>query len=191
MIPSLFFLLFSLLIVGCAIGPDYERPAISEPEGFRNQAADALDTHSLADTPWWELFHDEELQILIRTALEENNDLLLAMARIEEARAELGITRSGLFPHLEGEAGFSKRRIPGTLIPGTSQSTDLTSEIYNLGGALSWELDLWGRIRRATEASRAKLLASQDHESQEPLRPPVHQQRRKRPRPRRLQALQP
>jgi multidrug efflux system outer membrane protein len=161
-IPFPPFLLFSLLMVGCAIGPDYERPAISQPEEFRNQTAGALDTHSLADTPWWELFHDEALQILIRTALEENNDLLLAMARIDEARAELGITRSGLFPRLEGKGSFSKRRIPGTLIPGTSQSTDLTSEIYNLGGALSWELDLWGRIRRATEASRARLLATQE-----------------------------
>ena len=162
MIAPVFFLLLSLLITGCAIGPDYERPTTSEPEKFRNQAGEALDTRSLADTPWWELFHDEELQILIRTALKENNDLLLAIARIDEARAELGVTRSGIFPQLEGTGEFSKRRTPGTLIPGTSQNTDLTSEIYILQGALSWELDIWGQIRRATEVSRARLLATQE-----------------------------
>ena len=162
MIAPVFFLLLSLLMAGCAIGPDYERPATSEPERFQNQTEDALATHSLADTPWWELFHDTELQSLIRTALKENNDLLLAIARIDEARAELGITRSGIFPQLEGTGSFSKQRTPGTLIPGISQNTDLTSEIYILEGALSWELDIWGQIRRATEASRAKLLASQE-----------------------------
>jgi multidrug efflux system outer membrane protein len=162
MFLSLFFLLSSLVFSGCTIGPDYERPNISQPEGFRNQPAEALDTNSLADTPWWELFQDEELQVLIRTALEENKDLLLALARIEEARAELGITQSSLFPTIEGEAGFSKRRIPGTLFPGTDQDTHLSSKIYNLGGALSWEVDLWGQLRRASEASRARLLASQE-----------------------------
>ena len=101
--PSILTMVIPILFTGCMIGPDYERPTIQEPEAFRNQPEKVIDTNSLAEMPWWELFQDKILQDLIRTALEENKDLRLAVARIKEARSELGITQSDLFPQVEGE----------------------------------------------------------------------------------------
>ena len=148
-------------LASCAIGPDYERPTVPEPTVFRSQPLETIDMSSLADMPWWELFQDEQLQALIRTALEENKDLRLAVARVEEARAEVGVTRSDLFPQLEGDARYERRRIPSTLIPGLPRDVKLDTDTYALGGSLSWEIDIWGQLRRATEASRARLLASE------------------------------
>lgn len=160
--PSILTMVIPIFFAGCLLGPDYERPTILEPEAFRNQTEEAIDTNSLAEMPWWELFQDEILQDLIRTALEENKDLRLAVARIEEARSELGITKSDLFPQVQGEGAYTRQRIPGTLFPGTSADTSLNTSSYNVGGSLSWEIDLWGQIRRATEASWAKLFASEE-----------------------------
>ncbi len=160
--PSILTMVIPIFFAGCLLGPDYERPTILEPEAFRNQTEEAIDTNSLAEMPWWELFQDEILQDLIRTALEENKDLRLAVARIEEARSELGITTSDLFPQVQGEGAYMRQRIPGTLFPGTSADTSLNTSSYNVGGSLSWEIDLWGQIRRATEASWAKLFASEE-----------------------------
>ena len=94
----------------CAIGPDYERPFIPDPETFRTQPQDDVDTTSLAEMPWWDLFRDDELHYLIRTALQENKDLMIAAARIDEARGELGVTRSALFPQFDAKAAYSTRR---------------------------------------------------------------------------------
>jgi multidrug efflux system outer membrane protein len=154
--------LLIILWTGCTIGPDYERPIVPEPETFRSEAEEAIDMTSLADMPWWDLFQDKELQNLIRIALEENKDLQVAVVRVDEARAEVGITRSVLFPQLESDASYTRTGINSVSIPGENGKTDIATDIYRLGGSLSWEIDIWGQLRRATEAARAELLASEE-----------------------------
>ena len=161
------FILALVLVViwtGCAIGPDYERPYIPDPEQFRSQPQEEkkVDPTSLAEMPWWELFEDEELHYLIRTALQENKDLMIAAARVDEARGELGVTRSQLFPQFDAQARFSRRGIPSALIPGEAGDINLETDIYQIGGSLSWELDVWGQLRRATEGARAELMATEE-----------------------------
>ena len=112
--------------------------------------------------PWWDLFQDEELHYLIRTALLENKDLMIAAARVEEAKGELGVTRSALFPQFGADAAYSYRGIPSALIPGEPGDINLQTDIYRIGGSLSWEIDVWGQLRRAAEASRAELLATEE-----------------------------
>lgn len=149
---------------GCAIGPDYERPYVPDPEQFRSQPQEEkeIDPTSLAEMPWWELFQDEELHYLIRTALQENKDLMIAAARVDEARGKLGVTRSQLFPQIDAETSYTYRGLPSALIPGEAGNINLDTSIYRIGGAVSWELDVWGQLRRATEASRAELLATEE-----------------------------
>ncbi|NIO07069.1 MAG: TolC family protein, partial [Deltaproteobacteria bacterium] len=107
-----------------------------------------IDPTSLAELPWWELFEDEELHYLIRTAIQENKDLMIAAARVEEARGELGVTRSVLFPQFDAQASYAYRGIPSALIPGEPGDIILETDIYRIGGSLSWELDVWGQLRR-------------------------------------------
>ena len=122
-------LLSVVVWTGCAIGPDYERPFIPDPEEFRAQPQEEVDTTSLAEMPWWELFQDKELHYLIRVALQENKDLLMAAARVEEARGELGVTRSALFPQLGAQARYSYRGIPSALIPGEPGDINLERKV--------------------------------------------------------------
>jgi multidrug efflux system outer membrane protein len=148
------------VLAGCAIGPDYKRPAVIEPQTFRGQAT--AEAASLADAAWWEVFQDPILKELIREALRNNYDVRIAAARVQEARAGFVATRSDLFPSLDygGAAGRSNAS-PGLLgTPGRQAPT--TSNFYSLTLAMSWELDVWGRIRRSTEAARATLLATED-----------------------------
>ncbi len=140
-----------VVLFGCTLGPDYERPVMSEPASHRSQAATVKDDQSLANLQWWELFKDEQLQTLIKTAIEENNDLRLAVARVDEARAQLGLSRSELFPQVNAEGSASRGKTAG--VTGNTLSTQV---------ALSYEVDIWGRLRRGTEAARAELLASEE-----------------------------
>jgi outer membrane protein, multidrug efflux system len=150
------------LVSGCAVGPNYARPAVATPATFRAEPAHA-DLASLADVKWFELFKDERLQELIRTALVQNFDLRSAVVRVELARANLGITWADQFPTIEASAGMTAQRSAGSdsspRPPGFSQSRTFGTVSANL---LSFEIDVWGRLRRATEAARADLLAS-DH----------------------------
>ncbi|MDQ2775240.1 MAG: efflux transporter outer membrane subunit [Acidobacteriota bacterium] len=149
------FLPFVLLLIlaGCTVGPNYQRPKVTVPGDYRNQSADQPATaESLGDEKWWTVFHDEELQKLIRTALQQNYDVRTAAARILQAQAQLTITRSGQFPTFSGQAGFTSERIPGF---------GISADILALEGAGSWTPDFWGQYRRATEAARANLLATE------------------------------
>jgi outer membrane protein, multidrug efflux system len=148
------------VLAGCAIGPDYKRPAVIEPQTFRGQAT--AEAASLADAAWWEVFQDPILKELIREALRNNYDVRIAAARVQEARAGFVATRSDLFPSLDyGGAAGRSNATPGLLgTPG--QQAPTTSNFYSLTLAMSWELDVWGRIRRSTEAARATLLATED-----------------------------
>jgi NodT family efflux transporter outer membrane factor (OMF) lipoprotein len=153
------------LLGGCTVGPNYQRPKIATPAQFR--APDPLppqEAFSLADLKWFELFHDDQLQALIKTALVQNYDLRIAVARVEEARANLGITRSNQFPQFSASGGVEINRlsrdgatpIPPVLLP--DQNRNFGEASLNL---LSFEVDLWGRLRRATEAARANLLSAE------------------------------
>ena len=145
-------------IAGCTLGPDYRQPDASPPTAFRSQLSPA-DASSLADLPWWEVFGDEALQRLITEALGNNYDLQIAVARIEQARALLGVTRSQYYPQV-GYEGFAEgdRAVLPREDGGSASNTYGT-----LGGLLSfgWEFDVWGRIKRAEEASRARLLGQE------------------------------
>jgi multidrug efflux system outer membrane protein len=148
------------LLGGCAIGPDYKRPAVAEPETFRGQAtAEAV---SLADAPWWEIFRDPILKDLIQEALRNNYDVRIAAARVQEARANFVVSRSDLYPSLDYGAGVSRGKVlPGILGSPGGQAPE-ASNFYSATLTMSWELDIWGRIRRSTEAARAILLATED-----------------------------
>ena len=144
----------SYLLAGCMVGPNYHRPAAPTP-GFRdlgkNSQAQAQ-IASYADLPWWDVFKDPKLQDLIRIALKENYDLQIATERIVAARAQVAITRSSLFPQISGDATFS----------GGKEGTFQTKfNFLELTADAAFQVDFFGRIRRATEAARAQLLATQ------------------------------
>jgi len=154
------------LLAGCAVGPKYRKPIVQPPSVFRGDTvrATAPDPDSLADLKWFEVFKDEQLQELIRTALVNNYDLQQAAARTIAARANLGITRSEQFPNVTAGADMTTLRnsnsgqfaLPG----GFSRDRTFGTVVLNL---LSFEVDLWGRLRRATEAARADLLATEEN----------------------------
>jgi multidrug efflux system outer membrane protein len=142
---------------GCAVGPNYKRPAVSSPTSFRGETETT--TNSFADLPWWQIFHDPRLQELIRLALTNNFDLRTAFSREEEARQSVIATRAELFPQLQYQAiaARGKNVLNVTPFPGTA-----TGDYFVGEGEATWELDLWGRVRRLTEAQRAQYLATQE-----------------------------
>jgi multidrug efflux system outer membrane protein len=146
---------FFLLFAGCAVGPEYKRPPVNAPQHFRGDTTGL--TNSLGDMPWWELFRDETLQALIRGALTNNYDVRIAAARVEQARAILAENRSGYFPQItyQGAAGVGKNVQVGSVSPKVAQN-----QWYEAVGNVSWEIDLWGRIRRLNESARAQYLAT-------------------------------
>ena len=147
-----------LMLTGCAVGPNYKRPPVTVPGTYRGLAADTdpQATASLGDEKWWTVYQDEQLQALIREALAQNYDMRIAAARVLQAQAVLGITRADQFPTITGGASASSLRAPRTkTLPGFESS----SNQVNL--SLFWELDFWGKYRRATEAARANLLSTE------------------------------
>ena len=147
-----------LMLTGCAVGPNYKRPPVTVPGTYRGLAADSEPqaTASLGDEKWWTVYQDEQLQALIREALAQNYDMRIAAARVLQAQAALGITRADQFPTITGGASASSLSAPRTkTFPGFESS----SNQVNL--SLFWELDFWGKFRRATEAARANLLSTE------------------------------
>jgi multidrug efflux system outer membrane protein len=158
------------VLAGCTVGPNYQKPSVAIPSNFRapepeSQAATNA-TASLADLKWWEVFRDEQLQHLVRTGLERNYDLRDAVAHVEAARANLGITRSNQYPNASASGSLEFDRLsrngslplPATFVP--SQNRNWGQASLNL---LSFEVDIWGRLRRATEAARANLLNAEEN----------------------------
>ena len=148
------------LLGGCAIGPNYKRPTITEPQTFRGQAV--VEATSLADAPWWEIFHDSILVDLIHEALHNNYDVRIAAARVQEARANFVVTRSDLYPSLDYGAGVARSKLTPGILGAPGGAAPSASNFYDATLTMSWELDIWGRIRRSTEAARAALLATED-----------------------------
>lgn len=148
---------FPLALAGCALGPDFVRPAIEVPASWQDREPPA-DAATLANLPWWDLFEDEELRTMVATSLEANKDLHLAVARVDQARARFGITRSAQFPELDARAGYLRQRLSEK---GTFPIEDPENDLFTGSIAAAFELDVWGRLRRASEAARAELLASE------------------------------
>jgi outer membrane protein, multidrug efflux system len=151
-----------ILLSGCMVGPDYQRPPVTTPGAFRGSPIPtAHDPQSIADLKWFEVFSDEQLQELIRIALVQNYDLRDAVARVEAARANLGITQADQYPNFGVGADFNSvelsRRGEFTIPRGTTRQRNFGTVFLNL---FTFEIDIWGRLRRATEAARADLLAS-------------------------------
>jgi multidrug efflux system outer membrane protein len=153
-------LVTAALVAGCAIGPDYKRPPVAEPPTFRGQAA--AESGSLADAPWWQLFEDPVLKDLIREALANNYDVAIAAARVQEARANVTVARSDFFPSVDYNVNASRGKIPLGVVGGSRNNKVETSDFFFGLLQASWELDIWGRIRRSNEAARAILLATED-----------------------------
>ena len=157
--PAIIALLLLAILTGCAVGPDYRRPSVDEPVGWRLTEPAAKD---LADTAWWEQFDDPVLNGLIESALKENKDLMIAAARVEEFMGRYGYTRAALFPQV-GASGLGQRKAVSNYInPPWSATADNPYNDFQTFASASWEVDIWGRIRRATEAARANLLASEE-----------------------------
>ncbi len=144
------------LVAGCKVGPNYRRPVVQPPTAYRGLSENPqvqAQAASYADLPWWQVFQDPQLQELIRIALKQNYDLQIATERINEARAQVAITRSNLFPQVQGNGNFSG---------GKEHNFQTTSNFLTLTADAAFQLDLFGKLRRATEASRAQLLATED-----------------------------
>jgi outer membrane protein, multidrug efflux system len=145
----------ALLLAGCKLGPDYRRPDTRAPENYR--FASSADAASLADEGWWQVYQDPRLQQLIREALANSLDVGIAAARVDQARALLGAARLQQLPQLSVSAGAERARTSQfELLPGVPA----ISNVFELQGSLSYEVDFWGKYRRATEAARAQLLQS-------------------------------
>jgi len=149
----------TLLTSGCTVGPNYKRPIVAVPSSYRGMVPEQgaqTPTAALGDQKWWDIFQDEQLRALIRTALEQNYDLRIAGSRVLEAHAQLGITRADQFPTLgAGAAIDDTRAAQSQFLPAFETSTGQVSL------SAAWELDFWGKFRRATEAARANLLATE------------------------------
>jgi outer membrane protein, multidrug efflux system len=147
-----------LLLTGCTLGPKYKRPTVAVPDTYRGGAPDAAQqsTVSFGDEKWWSVFQDPQLQALIREGLSQNYDVRIAATRVLQAQAVLGITRADQFPTIAGGASTSNQRFPATAI-----TREFETSPFQINLSLLWELDFWGKYRRATEASRASLLATE------------------------------
>jgi len=144
------------LVAGCRVGPNYHRPVVKSPTAFRDLSENAqvqAQAASYADLPWWQVFQDPQLEELIRTALKQNYDLQLATERINSARAQVIVTRSNLFPQVQGNGNFAG---------GKESNFQTKFNFLTLTADAAFQLDFFGRLRRATEASRAQLLATED-----------------------------
>jgi multidrug efflux system outer membrane protein len=143
-------------LAGCALGPDYRRPETTTPPAYRFEQHAAPD--SIADTGWWQVYQDPVLQSLIREALANNLDVRMAAARIDQARASLGAARLQQLPQASATAGATRQRTSLYELPA---GIPALSNVFSLEGSLSYEIDFWGKYRRATEAARAQLLQSE------------------------------
>jgi len=148
------------LLAGCAVGPDYQRPQLAVPEGFygEERAAEARSSAAVvADVAWWEVFDDPTLSALVEEAVRNGFQARLAAARVLEARARFGIARSAFYPGVDYRGGVQRVRPDQTVNPSGAAET-----VWSAEAVFSWELDVWGRIRRLNEAARAEYLATEE-----------------------------
>lgn len=162
-----FYYLTYLLILGflpaCMVGPDYKRPDINIPINWRADSYNETDPANTINTAWWEQFNDTTLNELIQTALRENKDLQIAAQRVDEFDARLQIVRAGLFPQIGIGAAISENKLSSNRQFAPTSDRASARETYEFGPTLNWELDLWGRTRRSSEAATAELLSDKEN----------------------------
>ncbi len=155
-------ILLLLLTASCKMGPNFKKPVLNNPAAFLNDSLkgdtivyDSLYNDSIMNLAWWELFQDSSLQHLIQKAVNNNQDYLIAISRLDEARANLGYVKADLYPKVDisAEAKRSKMNLLGT--------TDEALNRFSIAPIISWEIDFWGKVRRATESAKASLLATE------------------------------
>lgn len=150
-------LMLATLVTSCAVGPDFVKPDPETPEKYLYTDSlhyDAAVMDSVTNLKWWELFGDSVLDTLVKIALAENKDVLIAASRMEEARAVLGFTKADIFPRLDIQGSAARGNLAATF------QTESVSNNFFIAPVVNWELDFWGKFRRANEAARAELLAS-------------------------------
>lgn len=151
------FLFLLMFCSGCAVGPNYKKPAVPVPPEYRAAPSDHMGAAaSFGDQKWWDAFQDETLRELIRTALKQNYDVRIAAERILEARAQLGITRADQLPSVDASVSALNQRSAQT-----ARFPSFETSASQVSLSLAWELDFWGKFRRATESARASLLAQE------------------------------
>jgi len=153
-----------LLLAGCAVGPDYQRPTLDTPQAWRSGSAlpASEKPEELANLAWWTQLEDPVLDALVGEALANNRDLKIAAARVDEAAGQLGTTRAQLFPQFGASLGASRAQASNAGITPIPATVDRINNQYSAALNVGWEIDLFGRLRRATEASRADLLGSEE-----------------------------
>ncbi len=145
-------LVFIFFLTGCMLGPDFQKPVIETPERFRISDEEAEEVVNLK---WWELFNDPVLNSLVTTALIENKDVRIAASRVMEARASLGFTKADQYPFFDIEAGATRGNFAG------GRLSEFTDNNFFISPVMNWEIDFWGKLRRATESTRAELMATE------------------------------
>ena len=144
-------------MAGCAVGPNYKRPDVAPVKEFRSQVGPA-EASSLADLPWWQVFNDKALQALMSEGLANSYDLKVVVARINEASAQVGVVRADLWPQVGYQAFGARQKTFIPVVPGEN----LTYNTFGLAASAAWELDVWGRVHRASDAAQANLFAQED-----------------------------
>jgi multidrug efflux system outer membrane protein len=158
-IGVLFITLSLLSTAACTVGPNYKRPVVNVPDGYRSAPSaggSPASVASIGDQKWWDVFQDDQLRSLIATAVRQNFDVRIAAARVLQAQAQFGIVHADQFPTIDAGAGSARDRRAETL-----QSAAVETSALQTGVGARWEPDFWGKFRRATEAARADLLASE------------------------------
>ena len=159
MSKSIISFVLAVMLSACTLGPDYRRPVVNPPSSWR---FDEKEAKEVANTEWWEQFGDPVLNELIRSALQENKDIRIAVARVQEFMGRYGVTKAALYPQV-GAAGIgTRKRVTHYTNPPWAPGTENPYSDYQALLSASWEIDVWGRIRRATEAARAELLSSEE-----------------------------
>ncbi|MBV8069769.1 MAG: TolC family protein, partial [Acidobacteriaceae bacterium] len=151
--------ILSLVLTSCAVGPNYQRPKVDAPTAYRGVNG-AAQQASMADLAWWEVFKDDTLKGLIKTALTNNYDMAAAVARVEQEQQMVAEARSQFFPQINYNTVLTGGKNQFQFAP-SSNTNGVQGFLAALAQA-SWEIDLWGRIRRSTEAARAQLLATEE-----------------------------
>ena len=149
----------ALTLAGCAVGPNYKRPAVNAPTGFRGATND-VSTNSFADLPWWSVFKDPVLQDLVHVALTNNYDLRIILTRVDQARALQAQARSKFLPQVDYRGDATRGR--NSFLTSPSPNGGRTMDSFLGGFEAVWEIDLWGRVRRMNEAARANFMALQE-----------------------------
>jgi multidrug efflux system outer membrane protein len=155
---KLAFLPIAVLLAGCTVGPNYKRPAVTVPTGYRDaMLAPNLPVSSLGNENWWQIYQDPVLVQLIHTALRQNYDVRIAATRVLEAQAQLGITRANQLPSASLGANIYSQQ--NAKVSNLFPPYEVNAGQLNL--SVIWNLDFWGKYRRQTEAARAQMLASE------------------------------